>query len=65
MAEAFLQEATQAPQPMQAAASNASVGVFLGHRDGVGVGRGAGVHRHVAARLHDAVEGRAIDHQIA
>ena len=64
MAEAFGQAATQAPQPMQAAASMASVGVLLGHRDRVAVRRAAGGHRDEAAGRDDAVEGAAVDDQV-
>ena len=107
-----MQTATQAPQPMQAAASIArSATVFLGfalrqqvqvgdlggneehgggvladrdagaaadagggvhgavrgrlgNREGVAVGRAAGVHRNEAAGLDDAIEGAAVGHQV-
>jgi hypothetical protein len=41
------------------------VGVFFGDRDLVGVDRRAGAHRDVSAGLDDAVEGAAIDDQVA
>ena len=57
MAEAFGQAATQAPQPMQAAASMAWSAFSLRHRDRVAVRRAAGGDRDEAARRDDAVEG--------
>ena len=36
----------------------------LGHRDGVGIGSGADVHRDIAAGAHDPIERRAIDDEI-
>ena len=50
MAEAFGQAATQAPQPMQAAASIAGSASSLGTGNRVGVGRAAGGRRDEAAR---------------
>ena len=64
IAEPFGQAATQAPQPMQAAASNAGVGVLLRHRDGVRVGRRAGRRGDEAAGLDDPVERGAVDDQV-
>src|SRR5690606_13533897 len=43
---------------------SSDLGDVLGNRDGVGVGRGAGVHRDIAARRDDAVEGAAVDDQV-
>ena len=63
-ADAFLHAATQAPQPMQAAAVHRQVGDVLGDRDRVAVRRAAAVHRDVAAGRDDAVERAAIDDEI-
>ena len=64
MAELFGQAATQAPQPMQAAASMAWSASTLGTGHGVAVGRVAGVGADVATSLDDAVKGAAVDHQV-
>ena len=64
MAEAFLHAATQAPQPMHAAASMAVSASVFGNGQRVGVGRAAGVDGDESARLDDAVEGAAVGHQI-
>ena len=41
-----------------------AVGDVLGNRDAVGLGRAARVRGDEAARLDDAVEGRAVHHQV-
>ena len=41
------------------------VGVILGDRQGIGIDRAAGAHRDIATGLNDAIEGTAIDHQVA
>ena len=51
IAEAFGQAATQAPQPMQAAASIACSASGLGTGIAFAVGGAAGAHRDEAARL--------------
>ena len=63
-ADAFLHAATQAPQPMHAAASIARSAIVLRDQDRVAVRRAAAVHRRVAAGLDDAVERAAVDDQI-
>jgi hypothetical protein len=64
MALAFGQAATQAPQPMQAAASIASSAFGLWARDGVAVLGAPGAHGDEAAGLDDAVEGAAVDGEV-
>ena len=63
-AEPFGQAATQAPQPMQAAASNAPSASALGTGIGVRLGRAAGRRGDVAAGLDDPVERAAVDDQV-
>ncbi len=63
-AEPFGQAATQAPQPMQVATSNARSALSLGTGVGVRVGGGAGVDRDVAAGLDDPVERAAVDAEV-
>ena len=60
----FGQAATQAPQPMQAAASMAASATALGIGIRLASGGGAGVGGDVAAGLDDAVERRAVDHEV-
>ena len=54
----FGQAATQAPQPMHAAASMAASATSLGIEREVGVGGGAGGGGDVAARLDDRSKAR-------
>jgi hypothetical protein len=56
--------ATQAPQPMHCGGVHGLVGDGLRDGDHVGVGRRARARGDVAARLHDAVEGAAVDHEV-
>ncbi|GAA3420898.1 hypothetical protein GCM10018952_65740 [Streptosporangium vulgare] len=63
-AEPFGQAATQAPQPMQVAASNAESASTFFTGDAVRVGGGAGRDGDEAARLDDAVERRAVHDQV-
>ena len=63
-AEAFLQAATHAPQPMHCAASIAARRSPSAIENGVAVRRAADVHRRVAAGLDDAVERAAIDDEV-
>ena len=63
-AEAFLQAATHAPHPMQAAASIACSATVFGIRMALPSWRATGVDRGIAARLDDRVERTAIDDQI-
>ena len=62
--EALGQAATQAPQPMQAAASNASSASFLGTGMALASGAAPVLTRDVAAGLDDAVEGAAVDDEV-
>ena len=57
MAAAFGQAATQAPQPMHAAASNAGIRRFLWDQNRIGVGGASCRRADEAARLQDAVKG--------
>ena len=63
-AEAFLHDATQAPQPMHWAQSIAGRTPPSATRMALPSGRRADVDRGVAAGLDDAVEGAAIDDQV-
>ena len=63
-ADAFLQAATQAPQPMHAAESIACSTVSFEIRMALRVLRAADVDRRVAAGLDDPVERAAIDDEI-
>ncbi len=65
MAEAFLQAATQAPHPMQAAASMARSDLMLFNRHGMGIGGIAGSNRNISPCLDNCVESRTVDHQVA
>jgi hypothetical protein len=64
MAEALGQAATQAPQPMQAAASIARSAFSFGTGIALASWAPAGVHRDEAAGLDDAVERAAVDHEV-
>ena len=61
IAEAFGQAATQAPQPMQVAASKARSASCFGTGVEWASGADAGVDGDVAAGLDDPVEGAAVD----
>ena len=63
-AEPFGHWATQAPQPMHAAASMARSAIGLGIGVSVRLRGAAGRDRDEAAGLDDAVEGAAVDHQV-
>jgi hypothetical protein len=63
-ADAFGHAATQAPQPMQAAASMAFSATSLPMGRLLASGRGARVHRHIPAGRDDAVERAAVHHQV-
>ncbi len=65
MAEALGQAATQAPQPMQAAASMASSASTLGMAMALASGAAPVGDRDEAAGLHDAVEGAAVHDEVA
>jgi len=64
IALAFLQAATQAPQPMHCAASIARSASPFADREGVGVGRGPGAGGDEAAGLLDLVERGAVGNEI-
>ncbi len=64
IAEPFGHAATQAPQPMQVAASNAWSASSFGTGEVVGLGRRAGRRGDEAAGLDDAVERAAVDDEV-
>ena len=64
MAEALGQAATQAPQPMHAAASMACSARSLGDGYRVAVRGAAGIGGYVAAGLDDLVKGASVDNEV-
>ena len=64
MPEAFLQEATQAPQPMQAVRQKTSSSTSALDRNRVGVAEHCRYWRRYNRRRRPCIEGGTVDHQV-